>query len=254
MVNIPTPETFDVTNGDHVEYVLSHTDEYDDDQLQSIYNILDVEIKRQAHQLMITYNVQDVSLVVDLDAKMKLIDLVCSLAYGAKANFVDTFKQVRLWDIMIYHRLRALGKQIPPRKDETKTDQYTGAFVKDPLVGLHNWVVSFDVASMYPHIIREWNLSPETITDRETVGKWSIDEFLEQKVDVGLWVGSAAGNDHAMAGNGLQTCRGTEGFLPNMLKTLYDERVRFKGMMTKCKGELELVKAELVRRGLTDPK
>ena len=219
---------------DHIAHVELGKRKLSYAEVRSLYRLY-----RENHQKFIEYNVQDVKLVVELDAKMKIIELVCALAYGSKANFADTFRQVRLWDVMIYHRLRGLGKQIPPRKEGTKTEQYAGAFVKDPLVGLHNWVVSFDVASMYPHIIREWNLSPETIADRSTVGKWSVDDFLDQKVDTGLHVGPLCGNDYALAGNGLQTISDVEGFLPNMLATLYDERIRFKGMMKKCKGELE---------------
>jgi DNA polymerase elongation subunit (family B) len=189
---------------------------------------------RENYQKFIEYNIKDVDLVDRLDQKLKLLDLVCALAYGAKCNFADTFKQVRLWDIMIYHRLRALGKQIPPRKASSKSEQYAGAYVKDPLVGEHQWVVSFDVASMYPHIIREWNLSPEMIESRQYVGEWTVDEFLERKPTVDP--------DYALAANGLQTRRDEEGFLPNMLKTLYDERNRFKGLMKKAKKELEAIK------------
>jgi DNA polymerase elongation subunit (family B) len=244
MVNI---ESFNVTSGDDLEYVAGHMDEYTDEQLQSIYNIVDVHVKQESHAHFIRYNVNDVQLVVDLDAKMKLIELVCALAYGSKANFADTFRQVRLWDIMAYHYLRAEGKQIPPRKEGSKTEQYAGAFVKDPLVGLHNWVVSFDVASMYPHIIREWNLSPETIDSKATVSKWTVEEFLAKTVDTSF----APVADVALAGNGLQTRRDTEGFLPHMLKTLYEERVRYKGMMKSAKNELERIKSERARRADT---
>jgi DNA polymerase elongation subunit (family B) len=140
------------------------------------------QLYRKDYQKFIEYNITDVKLVAEIDGKLKLIELVAALAYTAKSNFADTFKQVRLWDVMIYHKLRSLNQQIPPRKQETKTEQYAGAFVKDPLVGMHEWVVSFDVASMYPHIIREWNLSPEMLIDRINVG--SVEDFLTRKVDV----------------------------------------------------------------------
>lgn len=196
----------------------------------------------------IRYNITDVKLVDELDAKLKLIDLVCALAYGAKSNFVDTFRQVRLWDIMIYHRLRGLGAQIPPRKDEDKTEQYQGAYVKDPIVGEHSWVVSFDVASMYPAIIREWNLSPEMIASRESVGKWSVDDLLQDKVDTDLWVGPVCANDFALAANGLQTRQDTGGIFPVMLGEMFNHRIEVKGAMKKIKKELTLVDNELARR------
>ncbi len=189
------------------------------------------KLYKENYQLFIEYNIQDVKLVEKLDSKKKLIELVCALAYGAKCNFVDTFKQVRLWDIMIYHKLRADGKQIPPRPEQvTKSQQYEGAYVKDPLVGMHNWVCSFDVASMYPHIIREWNLSPETKLP-EKVSGLTVDDLLAQIVDTT----PIKNKDVAMAANGVLTDRYKEGFIPEMLKSLYDERIRFKHLQQQAK-------------------
>lgn len=190
---------------------------------------------KENYQLFMEYNVRDVELVDKLDQKKKLIELVCALAYGAKSNFVDTFKQVRLWDIMIYHKLRADGKQIPPRpQNATKDRQYEGAFVKDPIVGMHNWVCSFDVASMYPHIIREWNLSPETKLHEKVTGL-TVNGLLAQQTDTE----PIKAKDMCMAANGVLTDRYKEGFIPEMLKTLYDERIRFKKLMQQAKRDAD---------------
>lgn len=188
------------------------------------------KLYREDHQKFIEYNIQDVRLVIGLDQKRKLIDLVCALGYSAKVNFVDTFKQVRLWDVMIYHKLRSLGKQIPPRDEKEKNEQYAGAYVKDPLVGMHKWVVSFDVASMYPHIIREWNLSPETLIKQVALG--SVDDFLNKRVDTSGY------GSMAIAANGVLTRTDEEGFLPNMLKTLYEERSKFKKLAQGVKKQI----------------
>jgi DNA polymerase elongation subunit (family B) len=205
---------------------------------------------REDHQKFIEYNVNDVLLVDELDAKKQLLALVAAIAYTAKANFVDCFKQVRLWDVMIYHKLRAEGKQIPPRKEAaTKKEQYAGAYVKEPKVGLHKWVCSFDVASMYPHIIRGWNLSPETFFAEQVEGCMASDPnnpgsdcnvgvFLNKEMDL-EWLKS---KDACMAANGVLCRRDVEGFLPNMLKTLYLERNRYKGLMKAAKKKLEAVK------------
>jgi DNA polymerase elongation subunit (family B) len=208
-------------------------------------------------QLFIEYNIQDVKIVDRLDQKLKLIELVCALAYGAKANFVDCFKQVRLWDIMIYHKLRADGKQIPPRKDASKGEQYAGAYVKEPRPGLYKWVCSFDVASMYPHIIREWNLSPESKYPDHVGGLMTVgldgkntpsDALVAREIDTS----SLVARDECMASNGVLTRRDREGFLPEMLKTLYDERIRFKKLQKAAEAakehETDPVKiAELVK-------
>jgi DNA polymerase elongation subunit (family B) len=196
------------------------------------------------HQKFIEYNIRDVQLVDELDAKLRLIQLVCALGYSAKVNFVDTFKQVRLWDIMVYHKLRSMKRQIPPREAREKLSQYAGGYVKEPLVGFHEWVVSFDVASMYPHIIREWNLSPETLVTQIAVG--TVDDLLDGKLDRNL-----IPPDKALAANGVLTRKDVEGFLPNMLKTLYEERVRFKKMAGAAKKELEQVQDDMRHNGET---
>jgi DNA polymerase elongation subunit (family B) len=205
---------------------------------------------RENHQKFVDYNINDVVLVDELDQKKKLLALVCAIAYTAMSNFVDTFKQVRLWDIMIYHRLRADGKQIPPRKSSDKKDQYAGAYVKVPTPGLYPWVVSFDVASMYPHIIRQWNLSPETLcadhvpglTVKGADGKNTPSEaLLSGEINLAGFTQPGT-KDVCVAANGVLTRRDVEGFLPAMLKTLYTERNRYKKFMQAAKVKLEALK------------
>jgi DNA polymerase elongation subunit (family B) len=186
------------------------------------------------YQKFIEYNIQDVRLVDRLDQKLKLLELVFALAYAAKSNFTDCFKQVRLWDVMIYHFLRSRNMQIPPRREVSKTSQYEGAYVKDPMVGMHHWVCSFDVASMYPHIIRQWNLSPEMKLPTKVRGL-TVDKLLARQFDTS----SIKQQDAALSANGVLTRRRKEGFLPEMLKTLYDERNRYKKLMKDAKKALE---------------
>lgn len=219
---------------DHIAHVELGKRKLSYDEYKSL-----ARLYRENYQLFIDYNIQDVELVDELDQKLKLIELVCALAYSAKANFVDTFRQVRLWDIMIYHYLRARNIQIPPRREVEKTEQYAGAYVKDPLVGQHEWIVSYDLASMYPHIIREWNLSPETLLSKVS-GKWHTVDALLTCPDVR----EHTEGTYALAANGVITRRDHEGFLPAMLKTLYDERTRYKNMATEAKKQRELLQKD----------
>jgi DNA polymerase elongation subunit (family B) len=199
------------------------------------YQSLD-QLYRENFQKFLDYNILDVELVDELDQKLKLIELVCALAYSAKANYVDTFKQVRLWDIMIYHNLRAKHIQIPPRRDVEKTAQYAGGYVKAPHVGQHEWIASFDVASMYPHIIRQWNLSPETLVAKVDTNWPTVDDLLLEPNSIKSYQqGDQVPNGYALAANGVLTQRDHEGFLPAMLKTLYDERMRFKKKLGAAK-------------------
>ena len=96
------------------------------------------------------YNVKDVELVQQLDAKLRLLELNASIAYLAKCNYEDVFGQVRTWDCIIYQHLREQNIVVPQSKHQSKSEQYAGAYVKDPITGMHDWVVSFDLNSFVP--------------------------------------------------------------------------------------------------------
>ena len=118
-------------------------------------------LARENFQLFIDYNIMDVTLVRELNIKLQYLNLCVQLAYGSRVNFPDTFKQVRLWDSMMYY---ALGEQciaVPPNQSHEKSDKYVGGFVKVPSTGKHSWVISYDVNSLYPSIMRQWNISPD---------------------------------------------------------------------------------------------
>ena len=130
-------------------------------------------------QKFIEYNIHDVRLVDQLDDKMKLIELAYTMAYDAKVNYEDVFSQVRMWDNYIYCELLRRKIAIPPKKESaTKTEKYAGAYVKEPKPGFYDWVVSFDLNSLYPHLIMQYNISPETLLDKRhstaTVDKLSL--------------------------------------------------------------------------------
>lgn len=112
------------------------------------------------------YNICDVSLVVLMDRKLKLIDLALTIAYDSRVNPDEVFSQIRSWDSLIYNELKRKNIVIPNKTDNQR-DQFEGAFVKDPIIGKHKWVVSFDLASLYPSIMQWANISPETVVDPE---------------------------------------------------------------------------------------
>ena len=82
---------------------------------------------------------------------MKLIELQLTMAYNAKINYDDVFSQVRMWDMIVHNYLMKANVVIPPKSNEDKKAKFEGAFVKEPLIGLHKWVASFDLNSLYPH-------------------------------------------------------------------------------------------------------
>jgi len=181
-------------------------------------------------QKFVEYNVVDVELVDRLEDKMKLIELALTMAYDAKVNFTDVFYQVRTWDSIIYNYLKRRNIVIPPRKSVDKTDKYAGAYVKEPKPGSYDWVVSFDLNSLYPHLIMQYNISPETL--RETRHpRASVERLLKKEVEIG--------DEYAVAANGAQYRRDKKGFLPELMDKIYGERVIFKKRMLAAKQEYE---------------
>ena len=182
-------------------------------------------------QKFIDYNIHDVRLVDQLDDKMKLIELAYTMAYDAKVNYEDVFSQVRMWDNYIYCELLRRKIAIPPKKESaTKTEKYAGAYVKEPKPGFYDWVVSFDLNSLYPHLIMQYNISPETLLDQRhsTV---TVDKILEGEVEID--------GEYAVCANGAQYRKDKHGFLPQMMKKMYDSRVIFKKRMIKAKQQYE---------------
>ena len=114
-------------------------------------------------QKFMLYNIQDVELIDRLEDKMKLLELAITMSYDAKVNFEDVYSQVRMWDTMIYNYLTDRNIVVPPRKGAKKDEKYAGAYVKEPKPGCYDWVVSFDLNSLYPHLIMQYNISPETL-------------------------------------------------------------------------------------------
>ena len=181
------------------------------------------------YQRFVEYNIQDVELVDKLEDKMKLIALHLTMAYEAKVNFQDVFGQVRMWDTIIYNHLRSKNI-VPPAVQESKTsDGYEGAYVKDPVVGFHDWICSFDLNSLYPHLIMQYNISPETMVAFDP-NKVSVNKMLE-----GTILDSVDLDNVTITPNGAQFRTDKKGFLPELMDKLYKERVIYKKKMLEAK-------------------
>jgi len=181
------------------------------------------------YQRFVEYNIQDVELVDKLEDKMKLIALHLTMAYEAKVNFQDVFGQVRMWDTIIYNHLRSKNI-VPPAVQESKTsDGYEGAYVRDPVVGFHDWICSFDLNSLYPHLIMQYNISPETMVAFDP-NKVSVNKMLE-----GTILDSVDLDNVTITPNGAQFRTDKRGFLPELMDKLYQERVIYKKKMLEAK-------------------
>ena len=195
----------------------------------------------------VAYNHKDVQLVLKLEEKLKLLELGIALAYSAKVNLLDVFSQVRTWDAIIYHYLIERNIVIPKKEVEEKDRQFEGAYVKEPLIGEHKWIVSFDLDSLYPHLIMQYNISPETKTDWGQRGILNPDMIFDREDDKPITsfmdcleiFRNAKLRNESVAANGITFRRDVRGFLPALMETMYEERKMYKNKMLQCKAELK---------------
>ncbi len=129
------------------------------------YSSLDDLYKRN-HQLYIEYNQRDCELVQKLNTKLKFIELVYAIAYDAHTNYADALTSVLLWDVISYNYLMRKNIVVPPLKKKQEARVIMGAYVKEPVVGMYEWVVSLDLTSLYPSLIMGYNISPETFISK----------------------------------------------------------------------------------------
>ena len=207
-------------------------DEYDN--LHSLY--------RLNFQKFIEYNIKDVELIFKLEEKLKLLELAVTLAYDTKTNFEDVFAQTRMWDSLTYAYLFEKGIIVPPRVVKSKDGMFEGAYVKEVQVGKHDYIASFDLNSLYPHLMMQFNISPETLIEpenytdemREILSNGvSVDKLLSKSVDTSKLKGAT------ITPNGQFFRTDIQGFLPRMMEEMYTDRKKFKKLMLQAKQEYE---------------
>ena len=209
---------------DHIAHTVLGERKLSYDEHSNLYTLY-----KEDHQKFIDYNIRDVELIERLEDKMGLITLTMVIAYKAGVNYIDCMGTVAVWDSILYRDLTSRHICVPPNSDSVKGD-YPGGYVKAPQVGLHKWVCSFDLNSLYPNIICQYNMSPETILGK--VPGVTIDKVLDGQVV----------NDkenEALAANGLRLCTIGLGTIPRIIEELYLERVVVKKSMLKSQQEME---------------
>ena len=189
------------------------------------------KLYREDHQRFVDYNIVDVELISLFEEKVGMINLVQTLAYFAGVNYSDTLGTVGIWDSIIFRYLAQKKIAIPPTKVEERSS-FAGGFVKPVTPGMYNWVMSFDFASLYPNIIIQNNMSPETLIPHTRVDGLSPKIILRDKT-------FPKEEDVAVACNGVCFSRDKQGFLPTIIEELYDKRVIIKNKMLSAQQEKE---------------
>ena len=200
------------------------------------------DLYKADHQKFIDYNIRDVELVERFEDKMGLITLALTMAYRGGVNYTDTFGTTAIWDSIIYRDLYQDNVIVPFPTEQQKGD-YPGGYVKEPQVGMHDHVVSFDLNSLYPSLIMQYNMSPETIINTTTPGM-DVEKVLEMD-----WFKRSPTECVAVGGQHFRT--DVQGVLPRIIEEMYTERVDVKKAMIKAQKELQKVnkddKQELYR-------
>ena len=231
------PFEFNPDNVEHLEWI----DNIDVEILKSIYNILDTNIKNESWNKFTAYNIVDVELVDRLEDKMKLIDLAITMAYDAKVNYVDVFSQVRMWDTIIYNYLKNRNIVIPPKEKSDKDSKYAGAYVKEPVPGVYDWIISFDLTSLYPSLIMQYNISPETLLDEKYAGV-EVDKLLNREIIIENIEGKC------VCANGCMYDTTKRGIFPELVEKIFNDRQYFKREMLNEEKKLEEIENEMKRR------
>ena len=232
-------ESYRLDNIAHVELGEKKLDYSEFETLHQLY--------KQDYQKFIEYNIKDVELVEKLEDKMKLIELALTLAYDNKVNYDDVFTQVRMWDAIVYNYLLKKKIVIPQMKRGSKNSQYEGAYVKDPICGMHEWVASFDLNSLYPHLIMQYNISMETLVDPKKYNdnmrgfisnnNINVEALLAQQIETSV----LKDLDVTVTPNGQLFSIKKQGVMPEIMDNMYKDRTRYKKLALEAKKKMETV-------------
>ena len=211
------------------------------------------QLYKMNYQKFIEYNIVDVLLIEELENKLKLLELSLTLAFDTKSNFEDVFTQTRMWDAIMYNYLLDQNIIVPPKGSTKKDGAFEGAYVKDPQVGLHKWVASFDLNSLYPHLMMQYNISPETLIDPKDYTP-AMRKILSSNVDVERLLNQEIDftdlENATLTPNGQFFRTDIQGFVPKMLEDMYNDRKKFKKMMLGAQQEYENEKDSVKRTEL----
>ena len=188
---------------------------------------------RENHQKFSDYNIRDTQLVERMEEKTGFIALALTLAHKANSNYITSFGSVKIWDTYIYNVLRRRNIVISQPDPVHGDRRIEGAYVKQPLTGMHDWVCSFDLNSLYPHLIMQYNMSPETIADSVMPGVDVETLLTKNKFDVP--------KDHCLSSTGQLFRTDTHGIFPQIVEELYNERSVTKKKALNAMQDLEKI-------------
>lgn len=212
-------------------------------------------------QKFMEYNLQDVRIVVEIDKKMKLIELVRGICHVGHVQYEDYLHSSKFIEGTILTYLHRKGIIAPNKpidgeemmekalEDDDDDVRFTGAYVKDPNPGRYEWVYSLDLQSLYPSIIMSLNISPETKVGK--VHNWNLDEHIKKtiveyevtiqdqlmKFSYDKFIDFMNRMKFTISSNGILYLNDRKGIIPEILDKWFNERVEYKNLMKKYTSE-----------------
>ena len=178
------------------------------------------------YQTFVEYNIHDVRLVMKLEDKLGYLAQAYNMAYQAKANACDVFGTVRIWDVLIANRLASRNIHVPYYSPPSESgESYGGGFVKDPLVGMYEYMASVDATSLYPSNMRAKNTSPETLLNPALFIRITPDDVLYKTDLYKEAIKTARENNAVLAPNGAMFSKEKQGIIPELAEYFFNQRV-----------------------------
>lgn len=229
---------------DYIANVELGEEKLDYSEYGSLFNLY-----REDYTTYIDYNIKDVELIMRLDDKKGLLKLACLIAYLGKTNYNDVFMNVRMWDVIIANTLRKQNIHVPYKSGSKTDSQFEGAFVKQPLSGKYNMVGSFDLESLYPSLIIQYNISPETMVNAAEHFQLTPNDVLSRNEKWERAIEYAKEKNYSLASNGSMYKKDEQGFLPKLMDLYFNKRKSAKKKMIEAKQQIQEIDRILAERG-----
>jgi DNA polymerase elongation subunit (family B) len=219
------------------------------------------DLFREDLDKFIEYNLQDVRIIVELDKKLKLIELVRGICHVGHVSYEEFWYSSKFLEgtIITYLHRKGIIATNKPKDGQEKMEElrgsseqgFAGAFVKEPIPGRYEWVYSLDLQSLYPSIIMSLNISPETKIGkvlnfdldahlRKEIVAYVIQEFGDNttlELEHDSFNKFLVENNLSISSNGILYTNDKIGIIPEVLDTWFAQRKEFKDLMKKYTNE-----------------
>lgn len=232
------------SKGDRESFSLNYIAEYELNEGKLAINATNLSTLADTDwENFVDYNIQDVDLLRKLEEKLNYLKIIRLLAYKGCTNFERALGKVSIVTGAMTLQAAKQGFVIPTFKNETTREALEGGYVREPERGLKEAIVSFDVNSLYPNTIITLNISPETKLGKIVTGDLETDKEVQVKlvnggsftVTVDKLKDFLKKENVSLSKAGVLYSQKFKGVCPNLINSIYDERVYARGKMIELK-------------------